>query len=150
MKLVLPFFYIIISIIAFLILLILVLVIRININEIRISNIANGIKKEKAENKYNIFIELLIFGKIKIAKIKLNQNTLEKLKLEEKLENAKKDAENIKEDLKIVKQIKTLEIIKRLKVKIEKFNLYGEIGTENAMITAFLVSIISSLFRYIV
>ena len=145
MKLVLPFFYIIISIVAFLILLFLVLVIRINVKEIRISNIENGTKKKQIEKTYNVFVELLIFGKIKIAKIKLNKKTLEKLKLEDKLENAKKDAGNIKKDIEIAKKVHIFEIIKKLNIKIEQFKLYGEIGTENAMITAFSVASISSI-----
>ena len=149
MKLVLPFFCVIISIVVFLILLLLFLTIRINIKEIKISNVEEGIKKEKLQKKYNIFFELLILGKIKIAKIKLNKNTLKKLKLEQKLENAKKDAENIKQDLKIIKNIRALEILKKLKIKVDSFDLYGEIGTENAMITAFIVSVISSILRYI-
>lgn len=149
MKLVLPFFCVIISIVVFLILLLLFLTIRINVKEVKISNVEDGIKKAKLQKTYNIFLELLIFGKIKIAKIKLNKNTLKKLKLEQKLENAKKDAENIKQDLKIVKNIRTLEILKKLKIKVDSFDLYGEIGTENAMITAFIVSVISSILRYI-
>ena len=149
MKLVLPFFCVIISIVVFLILLLLFLTIRINVKEVKISNVEDGIKKAKLQKTYNIFLELLIFGKIKIAKIKLNKNTLKKLKLEQKLENAKKDAENIKQDLKIIKNIRTLEILKKLKIKVDSFDLYGEIGTENAMITAFIVSVISSILRYI-
>ena len=149
MKLVLPFFCVIISIVVFLILLLLFLTIRINVKEVKISNVEDGIKKAKIQKTYNIFLELLIFGKIKIAKIKLNKNTLKKLKLEQKLEDAKKDAENIKQDLKIIKNIRTLEILKKLKIKVDSFDLYGEIGTENAMITAFIVSVISSILRYI-
>ena len=149
MKLVLPFFCVIISIVVFLILLLLFLTIRINVKEVKISNVEDGIKKAKLQKTYNIFLELLIFGKIKIAKIKLNKNTLKKLKLEQKLENAKKDAENIKQDLNIIKNIRTLEILKKLKIKVDSFDLYGEIGTENAMITAFIVSVISSILRYI-
>ena len=149
MKLVLPFFCVILSIVVFLILLLLFLTIRINIKEVKISNVEDGIKKAKLQKTYNIFFELLIFGKIKIAKIKLNKSTLKKLKLEQKLEDAKKDAENIKQDLKIVKNICTLEILKKLKIKVDSFDLYGEIGTENAMITAFIVSAISSILRYI-
>ena len=149
MKLVLPFFCVIISIVVFLILLLLFLTIRINVKEVKISNVEDGIKKAKIQKTYNIFLELLIFGKIKIAKIKLNKNTLKKLKIKQKLENEKKDAENIKQDLKIIKNIRTLEILKKLKIKVDSFDLYGEIGTENAMITAFIVSVISSILRYI-
>lgn len=150
MKLVLPFFYTIIAIIAFLIFLILCLVIRINVKEIKISNIENGNKIGKVEKTYNAFVELFLFGKIKIAKISLNENTAKKLNLKEKLENVKNDAKDIKNDLEIFKSIKTLNIIKKLKVTIETFNLYGEIGSENAMLTAFLVASISSLLRYLV
>ena len=73
MKIVLPFFYVIISIIAFLVLLTLALTIRLNIKEIKISNIENGMKKAKLKKTYNAFIELLIFGKIKIGKIKMQK-----------------------------------------------------------------------------
>ena len=129
MKIVLPFFYVIISIIAFLVLLTLALTIRLNIKEIKISNIENGMKKAKLKKTYNAFIELLIFGKIKIGKIKLDNKTLKRFKLEE--------------------NIRTLNILKKLKVKVDMFNLDGEIGTENAMITAFIVATISSFLRYI-
>ena len=132
MKIVLPFFYVIISIIAFLVLLTLALTIRLNIKEIKISNIENGMKKAKLKKTYNAFIELLIFGKIKIGKIKLDNKTLKRFKLEE-----------------IAKNIRTLNILKKLKVKVDMFNLDGEIGTENAMITAFIVATISSFLRYI-
>ncbi len=150
MKLILPFFCIFISIIAFLIFLILFLVIRINIKEIKISNVENGIKKDKLEKTYDAFIELLLFGKIKIAKINLNEKTLKNINLKEKLENVKNDAKDIKNDFEVVKKIRSLEIIKRLKMTVEKFKLHGEIGTENAMLTAFLVASISSIFRYII
>ena len=52
---------------------------------------------------------------------------------------------SIENDVKIVKSINHLEIIKRLKIRIEEFKMYLALGTESVMLTVNLIAIISAI-----
>ncbi len=142
MKLVLLFFCAILFLIIFTIILLILSTIKLNIVNINISNFSSGEKKKKLEKDFLIYVELYLFGKVKIAKVKITKKLIEKLHI---LNNMK----DIKKDVKMAKRIKTLGIIKELKIKIEKLNMEAQIGTEELLTTVFLVTLISSLFAII-
>ena len=132
MKLVLLFFCGILGIFIFIILLLLLSTIKLNISKLNI------VKFKKIKKDFEIYLELCLFGKIKYAKIKIDKKKIQKLKIKNSFKDIKKDAE-------ILKNIKIGEIVKKLKVDIEKLNLSLELGTEEITLTVFLVTIISTL-----
>ena len=87
-----------------------------------------------------MYLEIYLFGFIKIAKIRLTKELFKKI-------SEKQDLTNIEKDAKIIKKIKPIKVIKRLRPKLEKLKLYLAIGTENVMLTVNLVTLISSLIR---
>ena len=138
MKIVLLFFCTILGLILFSIILILLSTIKLNIKNISIKNIENGIKKKEIDKDFDIYLELYLFGKIKAAKIKITDKILKKM-------HVKENVEDIEKDVKTIKKVKSLEIIKMLKIKIEELNLNAEIGTEEILLTVFIVTILSSI-----
>lgn len=138
MKLVLLFFCIILSIIISIILLLTLSTIKLNVKNIKISNLEGRCKKEKLEKSAEVYLELYIFGKIKILKIKINKRLIKKL-------NSKNNKQNIEKSAKLLKKVNILEIIKLLKIKTEKFNLNANIGTEEVTLTVLIITIISSI-----
>ena len=95
-------------------------------------------KKFNSEFKYNFRIELCLFNKIPIIKIKLNEQKLKKIKSklnQRKLENIK---HKIKEDKQMPKKIE------KLKIKLTKLNLDAEIDTQSLILTTGIVTIFSS------
>ncbi len=138
MKIVLLFFCAIIGIIILSIILLIFSTIRLNVKKVKISNFENGIKKKKLEKEFIIYIELCLFGKLKIARIKLTKNLIDKMQI-------KADIKNLKRDAQLLKNINILEIIKKLKIKTSKLNLQAQLGTEEVTLTVFLVTFISTV-----
>ena len=134
MKWVLLFFCTILSIVFLLILLIIFSTIRLNIQKIHISNL-NSVDKRILEKDYDIFLEVYLFGIIKIAKIRLDKYINKKYRTKIKF----RDLNNNLKNTDISK------IIKMLKIKICKFNLDTKIGTSNVITTAYVIAFISSL-----
>ena len=139
MKLVLLFFCAIFILIILSIILIIFSTIKLNIANISFNNFENGIKKKKIDKEFLVYIELYVFGKIKVMKIKVTDRMLKKLHVQENMKDIKKDVE-------VAKKVKLPEIIKALKIKFDKINFEAQIGTEELFLTVFLVAIISSLF----
>ena len=140
MKLVLLFFCAIFILIILSIILIIFSTIKLNIANISFNNFENGIKKKKIDKEFLVYIELYVFGKIKVMKIKVTDRMLKKLHVQENMKDIKKDVE-------VAKKVKLPEIIKALKIKFDKVNFEAQIGTEELFLTVFLVAIISSLFK---
>lgn len=134
MKIVLLFF----CGILILILLLIFSKIKLNIKKIRITNIQEGIKQKGLDKEFEIYLELYLLGFIKIAKIRITRKLAKKFKVKEEFKS-------IKKDVKIAKEIKPLEIIKKLKIKTEKFRMYLALGTESVMLTINLITIISTI-----
>lgn len=141
MKWVLLFFCGIIILVLILFILILSMKIKLNIQRFHISNIEHGRKLRKVNKEFLIYLEIYLLGFIKIAKIRITKELINKI-------NKKQDLTNIEKDVKIVKKIHPLKIMKKLKLNLERLKLYLAIGTENIMFTVNLVTIISSLIRY--
>ncbi len=97
-------------------------------------------KGEKINKECNIYLFLLVFGKIKLFK-----KNFKKLKIKN-FNFQRKDI-----DIKFLKntdfKINYKELLKN--IDIEQIELYLQIGTENAAITAILVGIISSFIGII-
>ena len=114
--------------------------IKLNIQKFYISNIERDRRLRKINKEILMYLEIYLFGFIKIAKIRLTKELFKKI-------SEKQDLTNIEKDAKIIKKIKPIKVIKRLRPKLEKLKLYLAIGTENVMLTVNLVTLISSLIR---
>ena len=139
MKWVLLFFYLIFGLFFLALLLLLLSTIKINIKELNFNNVA-GESRDKLRKKFKIFIEIYLFGKIKIARIILDNNIIKQIK-------SRFNFKKIKNNAKKLNKIKISKILNILKLKIEKANLNIQIGTENAIFTAFVVTFISTILR---
>lgn len=134
---------------AFIILITIILLfskIKININKFNYLSINPKNKK----TDYNIIIQLIILKKFPIFEIKFNKNNIMKIeKIKQKIKNKFEtfDFTEIKKNKEVKKKI--LKIIKKLKIDIDKINLNIEIGTENAVLTSFLIPIVATLVTYI-
>lgn len=134
---------------AFIILITIILLfskIKININKFNYLSI----NPKNRKTDYNIIIQLIILKKFPIFEIKFNKNNIMKIeKIKQKIKNKFEtfDFAEIKKNKEVKKKI--LKIIKKLKIDIDKINLNIEIGTENAVLTSFLIPIVATLVTYI-
>lgn len=101
--------------------------------------------KRHLNKNYNVIVKLCIFGFIPIFKIDITKTKLEKMKLKEKIKNF--DFKKLKDNPKLDKNILT--IIKNINIGIKNLELYVDIGTENASLTAILVPAISTVIAII-
>ena len=102
---------------------------------------------EKHINKdYEIIIKLIIFKIIPIFKINITKTKLEKLKLKEKIKNF--DLKVIHDNQQFDKEL--ISTIKELDINIKRINLYIDLGTENASLTAIIIPIISTIIEIII
>ena len=137
MKLVLLFFCACFLLLLFLIAVLLLSEVRLNVKKLKIDNTENAEKKLDTESL--IYLELFLFGKIKIAKINLNKKIFKKINLSRNLEDLKKDKE-------VLEKIKKLEILKILNLKVNKLEFELKVGTFDMVITTFLVTFLSISF----
>ncbi len=133
------------SIILFILISILIVLfsdVRLVIDYLKLSNLNHKIIPE-----YKGAICLYFLGKIKWLNIKINSENNKKTRMEvflkEKIKNLKKDGKfkdkiSKKVEKQIIKQIKE-------KIKLKSFKLKLHIGTENVILTSYLVGIISSI-----
>ncbi len=134
---------------AFIILITIILLfskIKINVNKFNYLSI----NPKNRKTDYNIIIQLIILKKFPILEIKFNKNNIIKIeKIKRKIKNKFEtfDFTEIEKDKEIKKKI--LEIIKKLKIDIDKINLNIEIGTENAVLTSFIIPVVATLLTYI-
>ena len=107
--------------------------IRIELKKVEISNI-------NKQSYYMLQISWYIFYKIKVFQKQWDPPKLKKVWT--KLKRHKIDLEKIERNIPMNKQ---LELFKKLKLQVKQFNLELEIGTEDALITSFLVFFLSNL-----
>ena len=126
--------------------------------EIKLKNIKYTSEKIKGKNidpNFIITIKIFTAEKVPIAKFKINENKIKKinkkLKIKEKIQNQieKQDFDklfefNKKYDIKFL--IKA--IIKHFKIDIKNIKLKIDIGTENVILTAFIIPIISTILSF--
>ncbi len=120
----------------------LVLVILILFSSIRLKIKIKYMNNDKQNKITSVYLEFYLLGLVKIARKKISNKMLEKFNISNKFKS-------IKQDVKMVNSTKEMKVINKLKLKVKKFDLKLDIGTENAVITAYATAIISSLIRNI-
>lgn len=137
----------------------LILIITVKV-EVKIQNIKYNSEKVKGEclaNNYQIIIKILTLEKIPIFRLKINKSKIEKInakthlkqKIEEEIQKqdiAKAIEMEKKYDLKKL----IPEVYKNIKLETENINLKIDIGTENVVLTSFIIPIISTILAFTV
>ncbi len=136
MKLVLLFFCIILIVF----LSVLFSNVRLNVQQFYISNIENDRKIKDVKKNFLIYLELYLFGAVKIAKFKVTKNKLQKLKI-------KGDIKSLEKDAFMIKDLKIIEDLKKLKAKTKKINVDIQVGTDSLNLTVYVVAFVSTLIR---
>ena len=116
--------------------------------QIEIKNLKIGNKEEnrgRIKDKYEVKITLYFLKKIPILWFRLNDKKIRKISNSKQLE--KIDLKAIEKNVKFNKE--TIQIIKNIKIKISKLNLRIDIGTEDAILTSYLIAFIASLIGII-
>lgn len=116
--------------------------------QIEIKNLKIGNKEEnkgRIKDKYEVKITLYFLEKIPILWFRLNDKRIRKISNSKQLE--KIDLKAIEKNVKFNKE--TIQIIKNIKIKISKLNLRIDIGTEDAILTSYLIAFIASLIGLI-
>ena len=122
-------------IVCIILLIILLSSIHLKIEKLVVSNenITNKIKFE-----YSAFLELFFINKIKILSIKIDEKKLKRLNIKQKIKNM-----NLKRDMFSKKEIK--KILDILNINLSEVNINLKIGTQNAIFTSAIVTIISTI-----
>lgn len=122
------------------ILIVLISTLKINIEKLEISN---EIENTPIIKELDISIGIYVFNKFKILKKHITQNNMQDLKSSKKLEKLKNKLLN-KNTLNKRKNIKAdLSFGKYLNPKLQNINLELKLGTEDVVLTSFLIVIIS-------
>ena len=137
----------------------LILIITVKV-EVKIRNIKYNSEKVKGEcltNNYQIIIKILTLEKIPIFRLKINKSKIEKInakthlkqKIEEEIQK-----QDVAKAIEIEKKydLKKLipEVYKNIKLETENINLKIDIGTENVVLTSFIIPIISTILAFTV
>lgn len=115
-----------------------------NIKECDISyNVS--LKNELCIEKFKINLEVFLFKKIRILKIKIYKNYCEILKIKIHFNLLKKLKDNKQKGAVFV-----LKNIWKLEPEIKNINLYLNLGTENMMLTIFLVPAVTTILSGVI
>lgn len=133
---------IIFSLLLFIVFLLSTLQIEIKNLKIKNKKITN---ESRVKDKYEIKITLYFLEKIPLICFKLNNEKIRKISNNNKLQkiNLKSMERNIKLDKEIIKSIKNI------KIKISKLNLIVDLGTEDVILTSYLIAFIASILGII-
>lgn len=109
----------------------------------------NSMNKNYFEKNFVIVITFLLFHRVTVFKIKVNNEKIKKLLSSGRIRKTIKEQE-----LKIIKNRKGLDKdilkgIRDIKIDIEEMDLRVFVGTENASITAFIIPILSTVLATI-
>ena len=116
--------------------------------QIEIKNFKIGNKEEnkgRIKDKYEIKITLYFLEKIPILWFKLNNKRIRKISNSKQLEKINLKA--IEKNIKINKE--TIKVIKNMKIKISKLNLRIDLGTEDSILTSYVIAFIASIIGII-
>ena len=114
------------------------------------------VKPQVTIKNYLIFVNIYAFEKIRIFKIKINEEKVKKMekskfikwidkKINMKLEEEIKDVSKfVLENRKKIFRKETIEYIKKLEMKLSKLKISITLGAEDAIITSYLVALIAS------
>lgn len=116
--------------------------IQVEVNSFKFSSITqNHIDKD-----YSILIKWRVFSKILLMKLEITKPKLDKINIKKRMKDI--NLEKLKKSDIIAE--KGINSFKKLNICIEKINLNIDIGTENAMITAIIVPIISTIISGVI
>ena len=123
--------------------------IKINFRDIQISNINEKREQTKLKHHYYIEFEIFILKIIKIAKIKFNNQKMNKAinKMKYKIEDFGVERE-IRKEIKNRKQL--LKAFKHLNLKLEKLNFKLAIGTDGIVSTIGIFTVISTIIPILI
>lgn len=110
--------------------------------KIQIDNIEIERRDKIKINDFRINIFFLLFNKIKLIKIRIDKEKLEKIdfgKIKDKIEK-----KNIKPNKKMIEKD-----VKNLKLEVESVNVKARIGLSNAIFMAYLVAIINIILSIV-
>lgn len=130
------FSLVLLGIIIFIMILIILLLlssIKIEIKNLRMGNM-------KFKTKYGVKVSINLFNRIKIFSMNLNSDKLKKMYNSKKLEEI--DIRELAKKVPINKA--NFKELKKIKPTIEKMQLYIDLGTEDAVLTSYLIAIIAS------
>lgn len=116
--------------------------------QIEIKNLKIGNKEEKKgriKDKYEVKITLYFLEKIPILWFRLNDKKIRRISKSKQLE--KIDLKAIEKNVRFNKE--TIQIIKNTKIKISKLNLRIDLGTEDAIVTSYLIAFIAGVIGII-
>lgn len=137
----------------------LILIITVKV-EVKIRNIkynSEKVKGERLTNNYQIIIKILTLEKIPIFRLKINKSKIEKINAKTHLKQKIKEEiqkQDIAKAIEMEKKydLKKLipEVYKNIKLETENINLKIDIGTENVVLTSFIIPIISTILAFTV
>lgn len=137
----------------------LILIITVKV-EVKIQNIkynSEKVKGERLTNNYQIIIKILTLEKIPIFRLKINKSKIEKINAKTHLKQKIKEEiqkQDIAKAIEMEKKydLKKLipEVYKNIKLETENINLKIDIGTENVVLTSFIIPIISTILAFTV
>ena len=100
---------------------------------------------EKMKWDYLVFLELSLFGMIKIIKLRIDPKKMariaQKFKVKEKMRQM--NFKQMKQNLPDKKE--QIELVKRLKINLEEFHFVLELGTKDVLITSAMIAFLSSI-----
>lgn len=137
----------------------LILIITVKV-EVKIQNIkynSEKVKGERLANNYQIIIKILTLEKIPIFRLKINNSKIEKINAKTHLKQKIKEEIQKQDIAKAIEMEKKydlkkliLEVYKNIKLETENINLKIDIGTENVVLTSFIIPIISTILAFTV
>lgn len=98
-------------------------------------------KEKKMKIEFLSYLEFYLFSKIRVFRLKIDKDKLKKAALKDKLK--KVNFEKLKIDKPLRKE--NIEAMKKIQIKLREFRLELEIGTENVLISSFLVTFFSTI-----
>lgn len=137
------FFLLLIIVLLTLLLLITFSRIKINIKNIKFTSYK--VEERHLQENYDIEVKLYVLKFLRILKINITKEKLEKLKLENKIKKLEKKL--ILKDVKF--DVNVFDVLKNLKIIFEELNLKVEIGTENSALTSIIFGIVSGIIPFV-
>lgn len=137
------FFLLLIIVLLTLLLLIAFSRIKINIKNIKFTSYK--VEERHLQEDYDVEVKLYVLKFLRILKINITKEKLEKLKLENKIKKLEKKL--ILKDVKF--DINVFDVLKNLKIIFEELNLKVEIGTENSALTSIIFGIVSGIIPFV-
>ncbi len=132
-------------IIVLLTLLFLIAFSRIKINIKNIKFTSYKVEERHLQENYDIEVKLYVLKFLRILKINITKEKLEKLRLENKIKKLEKKL--ILKDVKF--DVNVFDVLKNLKIIFEELNLKVEIGTENSALTSIIFGIVSGIIPFV-